>query len=61
MRNTINLYCLKEHITPQELADRLGISKDEVLTILKQQTVVPQTLLPKLCDIFNCEPRDLVM
>lgn len=61
MRNTINLYCLKEHITPSELALQLGITKDAVLEILRQETIIPKDILDKLCLIFNCKPTDLVL
>lgn len=61
MRNTINLYCLKYKVTVDELAMQLGISRDETLRILKEETVVPSELLPKLCEIFKCEPKDLIL
>ena len=60
-RNTINLYCLKYKVTIDDLAFELGISKDEVLSILKEETIVPQEIVPKLCKIFNCEPKDLIL
>ena len=61
MRNTINLYCLKCKITAQELAMRLGISLDDTRAILKEEKVVPSELVPKLCEIFNCHPKDLIL
>lgn len=61
MRNTINLYCLKCKITAQELAMRLGISLDDTRAILNEEKVVPSELVPKLCEIFNCQPKDLIL
>lgn len=61
MRNTINLYCLKYKITAEELALKLGISKQKVSEILKETCVVPADLVQELCQIFNCEPKDLIL
>lgn len=61
MRNTINLYCLKCKVTIDDLVNELGISRDEVLSILKEETIVPQEIVPKLCKIFKCEPKDLIL
>lgn len=61
MRNTINLYCLKYKVTIEELAYRLGISRDETLSILKEEIVVPSDKLPILCELFHCEPKDLIL
>lgn len=61
MRNTINLYCLKYKITVGELAFKLGISREKTLLILKEESVVPSELLPILCELFKCEPKDLVL
>lgn len=60
-RNTVNLYCLKCKITADELAMRLGISKDKVLEILKEETVIPSELVTELCNIFGCKPQDLIV
>lgn len=61
MRNTINLYCLRNKVTVDELSLMLGISRDETLRILKEESVVPSELVPKLCRIFNCKPEDLIL
>lgn len=61
MRNTINLYCLKYKITVDELAFKLGISREKTLLILKEESVVPSELLPILCELFKCEPKDLIL
>ena len=61
MRNTINLYCLKCKVTIDDLVNELGISREEVLSILKEETIVPQEIVTKLCKIFKCEPKDLIL
>lgn len=60
-RNTINLYCLKCKVTIDELTTELGISRDMVVSILKEETIVPIELIPKLCQIFKCEAKDLIL
>lgn len=61
MRNTINLYCLANKIDVDTLTEYLGIDRTETLKILKEETVVPNELVQKLCVLFNCEPKDLIL
>ena len=61
MRNTINLYCLANKIDVDTLTEYLGIDRTETLKILKEETVVPSDLVQKLCILFHCEPKDLIL
>lgn len=61
MRNTINLYCLANKIDVDTLTEYLGIDRTETLKILKEETVVPSDLMQKLCILFHCEPKDLIL
>lgn len=61
MRNTINLYCLANKIDVDTLTEYLGIDRTETLKILKEETVVPNELVQKLCILFHCEPKDLIL
>lgn len=61
MRNTINLYCLANKIDVDTLTKYLGIDRTETLKILKEETVVPSDLVQKLCILFHCEPKDLIL
>jgi DNA-binding Xre family transcriptional regulator len=40
---------------------KLGISLDDTRAILKEEKVVPSELVPKLCEIFKCQPKDLIL
>lgn len=60
-RNTINLYCLANRIDVDTLTQYLGITREETLSILKEETVVPNDLVQKLCILFHCEPKDLIL
>lgn len=61
MRNTINLYCLANKIDVDTLTEYLGIDRTKTLKILKEETVVPNELVQKLCILFHCEPKDLIL
>ena len=61
MRNTINLYCLANKITVDELTEYLGIDRTETLKILKEEIVVPNDIVEKLCVLFKCQPKDLIL
>jgi DNA-binding Xre family transcriptional regulator len=61
MRNTINLYCLANKIDVDTLTEYLGIDRTETLKILKEETIVPNELVQKLCILFHCEPKDLIL
>jgi len=61
MRNTINLYCLANKIDIDTLTEYLGIDRTETLKILKEETIVPNELVQKLCILFHCEPKDIIL
>lgn len=61
MRNTINLYCLANKIDVDTLTEYLGIDRTKTLKILKEETIVPNELVQKLCILFHCEPKDLIL
>ena len=61
MRNTINLYCLANKIDIDTLTEYLEIDRTETIKILKEETIVPNELVQKLCILFHCEPKDLIL
>ena len=61
MRNTINLYCLANKIDIDTLTEYLEIDRTETIKILKEETIVPNELVQKLCILFHCEPKDIIL
>lgn len=61
MRNTINLYCLANKIDIDTLTEYLGITREMTLQILKEEIVVPNDIVEKLCTLFKCQPKDLIL
>lgn len=56
MTNCVNLLCMRDDISADELALLLGISKYQVLAILEEKAIIDYLTLEKLSRIFDVDP-----
>ena len=54
MKNRALLLCMKHNIeTAEEYALKIGISLDEALKILHEETVISLEVVKRNCEVFN--------
>lgn len=54
MKNRALLLCLRDKIaTAEEYALKIGVSLDIALKILHEETIIPDDIVARNCEIFN--------
>ena len=59
LRNRIQMYRLYHHLTLQQLADRLRVSRTQVANWESDVHRPPEDMVYKLARILHCRPHDL--
>lgn len=56
MKNRVLLLCVKHGIeTSLEYSRLVGISEQEALSIIKEQSVIPIDVVNRTCELFNVD------